>query len=33
MTKQADQFHHDNAPAHSIALAQAFLAKQHITQV
>jgi len=33
MTKRADQLHHDNAPAHSTALVQAFLAKNHITQV
>jgi histone-lysine N-methyltransferase SETMAR len=33
MTEQADQLHHDNAPAHSTALMQAFLAKHHITQV
>jgi transposase len=33
MTKQADQLHHDNAPAHSTALIQAFLAKHHITKV
>ena len=33
MTKQADQFHHDNMPAHSTALLQAFLAKHHITQI
>jgi hypothetical protein len=32
MTKRADQLHHDNAPAHSTALVQAFLAK-HIIQV
>jgi hypothetical protein len=33
MTEQEDQFHHDNAPAHSKALVQDFLAKHHITQV
>jgi hypothetical protein len=33
MTERADQLHHDNAPAHSAALVQAFLAKRHITQV
>jgi hypothetical protein len=33
MTERADQFHHDNVPAHSTALVQAFLAKHHITQV
>jgi hypothetical protein len=33
MTELADLLHHDNAPAHSTALAQAFLAKHHITQV
>jgi len=33
MTERADQLHHDNAPAHSTALMQAFLAKHHITQV
>jgi hypothetical protein len=33
MTEQADQLHHNNAPAHSAALVQAFLAKHHITQV
>ena len=27
VTKRADQLHHDNAPAHSTALMQAFLAK------
>jgi transposase len=32
ITERADQLHHDNAPAHSTALMQAFLAKQHITQ-
>jgi len=30
--RRADQLHHDNAPSHSTALVQAFLAK-HITQV
>jgi len=33
MTVRADQLHHDNAPAHSTALMQSFLAKHHITQV
>jgi hypothetical protein len=33
MTKQADQPHEDNSPAHSTALVQAFWAKHHITQV
>jgi len=33
MTEQADQLHHDNAPAHSTALGQAFLEEYHITQV
>jgi len=33
MTEQADQLHHNNAPAHSTALVQAFLAKHQITQV
>jgi hypothetical protein len=32
-TEWAAQLHHNNAPAHSIALMQAFLAKHHITQV
>jgi len=32
-TERADQLHHDNAPAHSTALVQAFLAKGHIAQV
>ena len=32
MTERADQLHHDNAPAHSTALVQAFVAKHHITQ-
>jgi len=31
--ERVDQFHHDNAPAHSTALVQAFLAKHHITHV
>jgi hypothetical protein len=33
MTEHADQLHHDNAPALSTALVQAFMAKYHITQV
>jgi len=33
MTKRADQLHQDKAPAHFTALAQALLAKHHITQV
>jgi len=33
MTERADQLHHNNAPAHSTALVQAFLAKHHITLV
>jgi hypothetical protein len=33
MTKQANQLHHDNAPAHSTALMQAVLLKHHITQI
>jgi hypothetical protein len=33
MTERADQLHHDNAPANSTALVQAFLAKRHIAQV
>jgi hypothetical protein len=33
MTERADQLHHDNVPAHSTALVQAFLAKHHINQV
>jgi histone-lysine N-methyltransferase SETMAR len=33
MTERADQLHHDNVPAHSTAIVQAFLAKHHITQV
>jgi hypothetical protein len=32
MTERADQLHHDNAPAHSTALVQHFLAKHYITQ-
>jgi hypothetical protein len=33
MAEQADQLHHNNTPAHSTALLQAFfLAKHHITQ-
>jgi hypothetical protein len=34
MNNRADQLHHDNAPAHSTALAQAFFkgAKHHIAQ-
>jgi histone-lysine N-methyltransferase SETMAR len=32
MTERADQLNHDNTPAHSTALVQAFLAKHHITQ-
>jgi transposase len=32
-TKRADHLHHDNAPARSTALVQAFVAKHHITQV
>jgi histone-lysine N-methyltransferase SETMAR len=32
MTKQADQLHHNNAPAHSTALMQA-LTMHHITKV
>jgi hypothetical protein len=31
MTKQADELHQGNVPAHSTALMQVFLAKQHIT--
>jgi len=27
MTKRADELHHDNAPAHSTALVQAFFGK------
>jgi hypothetical protein len=34
MTERTDQLDHDNAPAHSTALVQAFFwAKHHITQV
>jgi hypothetical protein len=35
MTERADQLHHDNTPAYSTALLQAFffLAKHHFTQV
>jgi hypothetical protein len=37
MTERTDQLHHDNAPAHSTALVQAFFegggAKHHISQV
>jgi len=33
MTERADQLHHNNVPAYSTALVQAFLAKHHITQV
>jgi hypothetical protein len=33
MTEQADQLHHDIVSAHSTALEQVFLAKQHITKV
>jgi hypothetical protein len=33
MAKQADQLHHDNTPAHSTALMQAFLAKHLFTHV
>jgi hypothetical protein len=33
MTERADQLHHDNSPAHSTALVQAFLAKHYITQI
>jgi hypothetical protein len=33
MAERADQLHHDNAPAHSTAVMQAFLAERHITQV
>jgi len=33
MTERADQLHHNNAPAHSTAFVQAFLANHHITQV
>jgi hypothetical protein len=33
MIERTDQLHHHNAPAHSTALVQAYLANQHITQV
>jgi len=33
VTEWADHLHHNNVPAHSTALVQAFLAKHHITQV
>jgi transposase len=33
MTERANQLHHDNEPAHSTALAQVFMTKNHITQV
>ena len=33
ITERADQLHYDNAPVHSTALVQAFLARHHITQV
>jgi hypothetical protein len=33
MTERAYELHRDEAPAHSMALMQAFLAKHHITQV
>jgi hypothetical protein len=33
LTERADHPHQDNAPVHSTALVQAFLAKHHITQV
>jgi hypothetical protein len=33
VAKQADQLHHDNAPAHSTAFMQAFLKKHHVTEV
>jgi histone-lysine N-methyltransferase SETMAR len=33
MTERTDQLHHGNAPAHSTAFVQVFLAKHHITQV
>jgi hypothetical protein len=33
MTERADQLYHDNAPAHSTAVVQAFLSKHHIIQV
>jgi len=32
MAERADQIHHENAPAHSAALVQAFLAKYRTTQ-
>jgi hypothetical protein len=32
MTEPADQLHHDNTPAHSTVLMQAFLASHCITQ-
>jgi hypothetical protein len=31
MTERADQLHHDNAPAHSTAIVQAFFFRQNIT--
>ena len=33
MTERADQLHHNNAPAHPIALVHGFLTKHHITWV
>jgi transposase len=33
ITKRTAQLHKDNAPDHSTALVQAFLANHHITQV
>jgi hypothetical protein len=33
MTERAEHLHHDNAPAHSTPLLQAFLANRHITQI
>jgi hypothetical protein len=33
MTEQAERLYHDKMLARSTALAQAFLAKHHITQV
>jgi len=33
MTERPDQLRHDNAPAHSTPLVQAFLVMHHITQV
>jgi hypothetical protein len=33
LTARAVQLHHDNAPARSAALVQAFLVKHHTTQV